>query len=409
MSNTLNVIVGNEEAKAQDFVLRTQEVAKDDGFKNVSKIWYNKTISYDDACEQISNARKNREDLMVKVSNIEPTVNAKGQFVVKIGDGRELNFNDHAIKQFTAKMGSVWTAVDFLLNNPVKQNGTEKFTRDNEDSKTLVSWFKNCIRRLDKSSEFLFRIYDTNSCRAVLTDRYSIVDNLWYMEILKAVIPGGRCSHWHETNGDSIFGNILIPDTIRQESDSDYGGMISVRGCEIGKYAIKQMPSIFRAICMNGCLWGNIKGVAYKKRHIGINLDDLSEAIKENIMQQIPLMNNAVDTQLITKTWVNEAKFPWMLAQAAYDKNIALNVKEMEAVISEYNTHVKETDMKNTCFGFIDALTRASQTFNSERGEVIDMFAGSILKKDIWDTFNRRAKALSRADVENAFKIITVA
>ena len=71
--------------------------------------------------------------------------------------------------------------------------------------------------------------------------------------------------------------------------------MLSIGNCEIGKRRISQVPSLFRSICLNGCIWGQCKGKEIKKRHIGeIDLQELSYAIYENIEAQLPLLDAGV-------------------------------------------------------------------------------------------------------------------
>ncbi len=78
---------------------------------------------------------------------------------------------------------------------------------------------------------------------------------------MRKLIPGGRLSHWRG-DADTLWGNVLIPDTIRQESDSDYGGMVSIGNSEIRERRITSRPSVFRAICFNGCIWDREAGQA---------------------------------------------------------------------------------------------------------------------------------------------------
>ncbi len=55
--------------------------------------------------------------------------------------------------------------------------------------------------------------------------------------------------------------------------------MVSVSNCEIGKRALGSLPSLFRAICMNGCIWGQAYGEKIKVVHRGeIDLDQLEQA-----------------------------------------------------------------------------------------------------------------------------------
>jgi len=65
-----------------DFVLNSQEIAKDQGFNHVSKLWYDKTKSFEDGLEQLEDSRGMREDLLVKLRDINFSVSQQGKFVV---------------------------------------------------------------------------------------------------------------------------------------------------------------------------------------------------------------------------------------------------------------------------------------------------------------------------------------
>ena len=57
--------------------------------------------------------------------------------------------------------------------------------------------------------------------RAMLSNKYAIVNNQWMMEVIQEAVPNGMLSHWRG-DADTMYGNVLIPDSIREEDDSDY-------------------------------------------------------------------------------------------------------------------------------------------------------------------------------------------
>jgi len=129
------------------------------------------------------------------------------------------------------------------------------------------------------------------SIRAVFTDKYREISNAWLLEAFDRLIPDGLVSHFRG-DGDTISGNILIPDTVRAESDSDYGGGIGFRHSEVGIFRIAVMPFVYRCICCNGTIWAKLEGKALRKVHLGreINEEDLFRHITECLHAQIPLV-----------------------------------------------------------------------------------------------------------------------
>jgi hypothetical protein len=68
-----------------------------------------------------------------------------------------------------------------------------------------------------------------------------VLDNLDALEFIADALPSGSnlndalASHFFN-NGDDIQGNILLPDYIKEQPDSDYGVGISFRNSEIRKF-----------------------------------------------------------------------------------------------------------------------------------------------------------------------------
>ena len=56
-----------------DFVLNNQELATDDGFRNVSKLWYDKTMSYEQGLAHLDEEVDEREDIVCKPKDMVPT------------------------------------------------------------------------------------------------------------------------------------------------------------------------------------------------------------------------------------------------------------------------------------------------------------------------------------------------
>lgn len=401
----MEVLKGNEGLKAQGaFVLGGQQMGTESGFRNVSQLWLNRTQPIDEAIEIINAERKNREDIMVKVSQVKPVVvdGADGPGLrIVIGDGRMLVMTEHAVNQLAMKLEVPTTFTNTYLNPKMHPTKKEviKYNRDRQDFELVAMGLANGLRRRDPNDDFLFRIYNGEHCRAVLSDRYSIVDNVWYLEILKSILsPDARISHWRG-NADTVIGNVLIPDTIRAEADSDYGGMLSLSNCEIGKRVIAQVPSIFRAICMNGCIWGQEKGIGFRKRHKGIDLVELADRIKDNVTKQIPLLGTGIDMLLVTQSWKAETKMFNLMTQLAYD--FKCSNRQIVDIAEEW---VKQGRIMSA-FGMIDAVTRVGQTQSAEDWVNFDTNAGLLLNRKYWDTLNAKAKAITEEEVHKVFLI----
>ena len=362
---------------------------------HVHKDWWATTISYDDAMENLQRSAEEREDLMAPVKSIEATVNDDGNFVFNVDD-REFEPTDWALQQFSIRAAVPSSTVISKLR--------EQDDYDSHDAEVMSMLANNALRRLDPEKKYRLRTYTDGTCRAFVTDRYAPIDNRWYLEQLKQNLPEGRLSHWRGDE-DTIYGNILLPDTIidyGQSDDSDYGGMMSIGNCEIGKRRISQTPSLFRSICLNGCIWGQVSGKQIKKRHIGtIDLVELGGLISENINEQLPLLPMGVRKLLeLQEMKVSDVRMKNVFGVVASDYK--LSKAEASEVFSQWATY--ERADKNL-FGVVNAITRAGQVLDNKGWVRFDEIGGEMLdtSESRWESMVARANTLTDKDFEKIY------
>ena len=381
-----------------DFV-RTLQGKTGKGFAegtHVHKDWWAKTQTYEQVMQTAHVAVENREDVLTEIKNVFCT-NEGDDFYFKLADGRKFRPTDHALEQFSTRVGV--TSSSFLR----EMRNIEGF--DGNDSNTMAIVGNNALRRIDPDKQFRLRTYTDGTCRAFVTDKYAPIDNRWYLEVLSEFIPGGRFSHWRGDE-DSIYGNILIPDTIMDygADDSDYGGMISIGNCEIGTRRISQTPSLFRAICMNGCIWGQTAGEKIRRVHRGnIDLNKLKLEIAQNIQQQIPLLAPGIKKFLGTRSMeIGKASTKGVIASVSSDYK--LSKREATEFLEQYVTLEAQN---SNLFGVINGLTRAGQVFDNKTWVRLDEIAGNLLdtSADRWSTILRRADTMTAKDYESIFAL----
>lgn len=364
---------------------------------HVHKDWWAKTESYDTVLEKTQNAIDNREDVMVKAGQVVCTVNNDVmQFTT--ADGRSFTPTDHCLEQF-----SIRTKVP---SSSVMRELRRIDGYDEQDADLMARLGNNALRRIDPDKEFRIRTYTDGTARAFVTDKYAPIDNRWYLETLREFLPEGRFSHWRGDE-DTIYGNILLPDSIMdygQDDDTDYGGMVSVGNCEIGKRRITQTPSLFRAICMNGCIWGQTKGKDISKVHRGkIDLDSLKVLIAENIEYQLSILPDGIRKFLDTRTQsLNDASVKGVIAAVANDYK--LTKKQATETLEQYLAH--ETHEQNM-FGVINAITRAGQVFDNDSWVRLDEVGGMLMDTSAsrWTNILARAKTYTDKDFEKVYAL----
>lgn len=364
--------------------------------QHVHKDWWAKTISYDVAMENIQNAQRQRVELTVEARNIR-AANVDGKMRVCVGSDC-FSPTSHALSQFSIRSE---VPSSTILS---KMNDQEGF--DEQDADTMVQLFNNYARRLDQDKKFRLRTYTDGTLRAFLTEKYAIVDNRWFLDTLRTLVPNGRLSHW-EGDEDTIYGNILLPDSIIDYSahdDSDYGAMVAIGNCEIGKRVISQRPSIFRSICMNGCIWGEKGGKPINRRHVGeIDLYALKIDMAANIEYQLSLNTDIIRRFLDTAK--AEYSFRGRSARAVIAvvcKTYKLTQKHAKEVISQWVEHESE---QLTLFGVINAITRAGQKFTAMDWVKLDEVGGELANVGInkWEQYLKVADTLSDEDCFKVF------
>jgi len=399
-------------------VIRNNLVMGDDqGFKAVAKYWLeNGCLSFEQAKLQLVQEQKQIEDFAEPLNRWDVVTTETG-IAFQHDHGRKYAPTDHALN-LMCQVGrglSSWT-VRSLVNpiphatkkdddgEPVAVDGGQRTQADFECLRDYIKLHLFNPDRVDQDKPRLFRTWSDGTLRALLSREYTVVNNVWFLSVLEKAIPGGVVSHW-KGDADSIFGNVLIPDTIRSEADSDFGGMLSVGNSEIGTRRISSQPSVFRAICMNGCIWDQTMGKGINKVHRGkVDFLALEQLIVENLEAQIPLLPQGIERILGLRNYgVGETPLPNILAQTAIDHS--LSKTQVTAVHAGWNEEVRLLGIKDaqTAYGLLNGITRAGQTLDSNDQWVrFDTIAGEFanLDRNSWDKFRNRADALTDKVVE---------
>lgn len=401
-------VLGSTIANAAHFT-DSQEKGKE--IKHVAKVWQDQCLTYEQGLEKVAAEQAQIQDIRSPLSHWEPTVTNEGKFaLLHKPSGQsfvptEKATRDMAVLGFTSE----WFLAD--MQSDKKMNASEdaaiRFRRDRQDAEVLVSVLNATLfhpKRVEQDKTRLFRTWKNGTLRAVLSEQYTILNNMWYLETLKELIPGGLLSHWRG-DADTVFGNILIPDTIREESDSHYGGMLSVGNSEIGLRRLMSLPSVFRAICMNGCIWEQEKGEAVNRVHRGeIDYDGLKLEIAKNLQAQIPLLSDGINRVLGCRLYkMGDVATVNVIAQLFID--FKLPKSQATKFLANYNVEAGILGSEvRTAFGLQSALTRLGQELDNDTWVKYDQIAGKIasLTPDRWDGMLKRAKTLDKNDLEKS-------
>ena len=385
---------------AGDFVYETQPI--DPVFRHVSAIWTAKAqnpddsevMTYDDALELLARESAKTRDVTIPIGQLAPVIDGHGFRVTDRKTGQTFALSENAQNQISSRCGLPVTLARSLPGfNPEQRAAVQ----------SLVSASLDTIA--DKSA---FVRFSGDSVRAILSEKYAAVNHLWLLEQYSAMLPDALVSHFRASDGfDSIRFNLLIPDSLRAESDSDYGGMLSIGNSETGNRKVSQMPSVFRAICMNGCIWDQREGTALVQIHRGeIDLDVLRRGMWENLNRQIPMLNDGISAMLdLQSLTTNVEALPVFGAVLRSLRLPVITKSHADQVFGAYAGQ-RIDSARVTAFDIVQSFTRAAQDCSVELQGTIEGAAGDMVfwGADRWRTVFKSAESLRQDELKSLFK-----
>ena len=222
-----------------------------------------------------------------------------------------------------------------------------------------------------------------NVVRAIVSERYGVIDNSEAMEMVANALPSlndALASHLFN-DGDDIYGNILLPDYMKSEPDSDYGVGIAFKNSEIRNSTFKISPFLFRAICLNGMIWGRMNSeISVDQRHMGkIDLDSLQVKVTQAIKVALTQGNDML-TLLGYAKQVKVTNPVAVIAQLARDEKMTIEQGKLwhkgylDSLLERHgDVHEK------SAFGIINGLTRSAQDYTGASREEMETLASKIL------------------------------
>ena len=267
---------------------------------------------------------------------------------------KEREYNDDLVKYMNAELDRRET----LWNN----KGKEKRT------------FNVRIRHDDEGN---------NVVRAIVSERYGVIDNHEAMEMVANALPSltdALASHLFN-DSDDIYGNILLPDYMKSEPDSDYGVGIAFKNSEIRNSTFKISPFLFRAICLNGMIWGRMNSeINVNQRHMGkIDLGDLQLQVTQAIKVALTQGNDML-TLLGYAKQVKVTNPVAVIAQLARDEKMTIEQGKLWHKGYLDSLHERHGDVhEKSAFGIINGLTRSAQDYNASTREEMETLASKIL------------------------------
>ena len=371
--------------------------------RHVAKVWQDKCIPFSDFLETV------KSQSVHKVDTVKPESEIRLKDIETLVDGTPLSESGlKSLRLFTDIPSSM---IEFMKE------------RNYEDD--LVRYFNDDLNRREAewsgkgkdARDFRIRVRhddDGNDIvRAIVSERYGVIDNHEALEMIVNSLPSiddALASHIFN-DGDDIYGNILIPDHMKSEPDSDYGVGIAFRNSEIRNATFRISPFLFRAICLNGMIWGRQNSdIQINQKHLGkIDTDDLQKQVRHAIAVALTQGNDMLTLLGYSKQVKVDNVLP-VIAQICRDEK--MTTAQGKLWHKGYLDSLHETSghfSDKTAFGIVNGLTRSAQDYKGSMRESMETVASKILAPSIdsdlqaiskrWGMIAQRAKDLEEKTV----------
>ena len=345
--------------------------------RHVAKQWQSKCTPFSDFVESVKAQADSKYDLVVPESNVrlkDSQTLTNGMGITKSGLSSLNAFTDipSSMVSFLEEKGFGDDLTRFV--NSELDLREKMWANDGKNARE----FRIRVRKDDAG-------YD--NARAIVSGRYGVIDNHEAMEMIANALPSltdALASHISD-DGDDIFGNVLLPDYMKSEPDSDYGVGIAFRNSEIKNSTFKVSPFLFRAICLNGMIWGRENSaIQINQKHLGnIDRNELQLAVTHAVKVALTQGNDLL-TLLGYSKQVKVEQPLQVIAQLSI--NEGLTIEQGKAWHKGYLESLNEAsgDLHDrSAFGVINGLTRSAQDYKGSMRENMETIATKILAPSI--------------------------
>lgn len=257
------------------------------------------------------------------------------------------------------------------------------FEKIEKSHKELLSNSVNTLIQYENKNYLIRTIVDDNKnvIRAILSDRYKIINNLDVLEAINSVLKDIEHNADVQIDEDYLYCKIDFESNILTIGELEATPSLLVVNSEVGDGAFKIIPRV----TIDKNLSFSINNVAIRKTHLGATKtkgvvdEELCEDLKNKITESI---NTYVNSEL----FIEESD---ELAKRLF-RNIADVFKSFEKIVKDLNFTEDEKKIsvayflqtpKKTAFDIIQAVLRVSNNFSTKRREEIESKIFIIVNK----------------------------
>ena len=379
--------------------------------RHVAKVWQDKCTPLSDFVATVKKQSENKRDVVkpeseIRLKDAETLID--GTPLTKSGINSLRLFTDipSSMLSFLEERGYNEDMVRYI--NSELDLREQNWANDGKEPRD----FRVRIRQDDNGDDVI---------RAIVSERYGVIDNHEAMSFIADALPtlkDALASHLFN-DGDDIYGNVLLPDHMKSEPDSDYGVGIAFRNSEIRNATFRVSPFLFRAICLNGMIWGRQNSeININQKHLGkIDTDSLRKEVQHAIAvaltqgnDLLTLMNHAKQVKVSNPLSV--------IAQLSRDYKMTIDQGRVwhKGYLDSLDESTGDHN-HGTVFGIVNGLSRSAQNYKGSVRESMETTASMILSPAIdadlqaiskrWGRIQDNANQLSEKTV-NQYQYVAV-
>jgi hypothetical protein len=373
-------------------------------FKQETQSLSNDTHAYEKDGKWYNPLGQVSSDTLVNVSSVSQKVNITDVYVAVENDSKfkrdEMSLEcDVRLDNFCKAKDYPFTKNGLLTLNSFTAipNAMLEYLYTND---YLEDYAEYCNKELDLratkprvSKNFLLRfreIEGQDHIRGVMSDRYGIIDHIDVMKSIFAALPGDLYDVYvsnYSNDGDSLSGNVIMPDYIKEHEDSEYSCGFTFGNSEIKTKTFSIKPYLYRAVDNTGYIWGKRDlTINVNMKHFGkIEQDKINSLVKIGIETSLSMGKNLIVLfEYAKKIGVDNG----LRVIASLCRDYKLTTKQGKV----WHKHYLHSAYQRTAFGIINSLSQAALEFSDATREGMEMCATQMLASNLNTTQEQMEK-----------------
>jgi hypothetical protein len=258
--------------------------------------------------------------------------------------------------------------------------------------------FKNGLYAGTEKSEYWLLRARHSTLRAVLTDRYTPLDNRTLLDCLHRTLPAHLQVQWLSLDDEAFHLRIIDPSLCYDvlKGDPVMAGL-HIANSETGRRSVTVDAIVFRQVCSNGLI-KLVKGKSIlSQRHVAVSPPHFVALLRQSFQTAFTTANSFVDQM----TWATTAPIQDVESEM---KSLVTHWHLSQSFVEQVQESLgrERSDQQETVYGLTNALTAAAQTLDADARYDVEVLAGKLLERKSLQSekaITRRKTAITRTVV----------